>query len=109
MEKHFYSNIIDLEKLLEALNTLEISWEEREELFQIAHSHIHHTILDLILSELNEQDKEVFIELLTNDDNSKVWDHLNDKVENIEQKIIVAAHLIRDELHKDILETKNDS
>lgn len=109
MEKHFYSHIIDLEKLLEALNTLEISWEEREELFQIAHSHIHHTIMDMILSELSENDKEVFIDLVSNDDNNSVWEHLNQKVENIEQKIISAAHAIRDELHEDILETKRGS
>lgn len=109
MEKHFYSHIIDIEKLLEALNTLEISWGEREELFQIAHSHIHHTIMDLILSELSDEDQEILIELMSNDDNDKIWNHLNNKIENIEQKITTAAHTIRDELHQDILETKSST
>ena len=78
--------------------------EERLHLLQLAESNVHHAIIDAVLSELSEEDKQKFIEHLNSDDHDKIWELLNSKVENVEDKIKKAAEEIKKELHKDIEE-----
>ena len=106
MQKHFYTHLIEIESLIVELDALNLSDTEKHHLAELVDSSIHHTILDVILSELSESDKKVFLDHLESNDHSKIWNHLNNKVDNIEDKIKSAAEDLKGELHKDIRETK---
>lgn len=108
MKKTFYSHIIETDSLLVALNDLELEEKEREHIVLLIESTLHHAIVDAILSELSEEDKKIFLEHVSCDDHEKVWNHLMDKVDHIEDKIKQAAESITKELHRDIEETKEE-
>lgn len=105
--KHFYSHLVETSVISLELGDLDLSKDERIHLVQLAEDNIHHAILDAILSEFSEEDKKIFLHHLSEDDHDKVWEHLNKKVENIEDKIRSAAESIKKELHRDIKEAKN--
>jgi hypothetical protein len=95
-----------MDSLFAHLDGLELTREERKELEDIAHAHVHQTILDAILSELSEADKKKFLELLALGEDEKVWEHLNANVERIEQKIEDAAKKVKEELASDAKKIK---
>lgn len=104
MNKYFYSEIVETESLVVALNELELSEDERAHLLGIIDSSLYHAILDAILSELSEKDKKIFLEHLAKEDNENIWKFLNAKIDNIEGKIKKTAEDLHTELHKDIKE-----
>lgn len=85
---------------------MDLSPKERLHLISLVDSNIHHEILDLILSELSPTDKKTFLAHLASEDHDKVWKLLQDKVENIEEKIKKTAEDIKRQLHKDIKEVR---
>lgn len=107
MGKHFYSHIIETSTLTLELGDMDLSKEERRHLLDLAENNIHHAILDAILSELSEENKKIFLSHLTSEAHDKIWEHLRQKIENIEEKIKTAAESIKKELHRDIKEAKN--
>ena len=88
------------------LDKLNLSEEEKIHLTQLIDSSLHHTILEAILSQLPEEDKKVFLKHLHEGSHNQIWKFLNEKVDNIEDKIKKAAKNLIDELHKDIKEAK---
>jgi len=106
MQKYFYSNLIDTTSITLELAEMDLTQEERVHLVSLVESNIHHAILDIVLSELSEEDKKEFLNHLTSDNHDKVWELLNSKVEHIEDKIKVAAQELKKELHKDIREAR---
>lgn len=104
--KNFYSHIIEIESLTVELDELELSPEQKKHLAELLDSSLHHTILNAVFSELSESDKRSFLEYLVEEDHAKIWDHLNDKVENIEEKIKAAAESLKQKLREDIAEAK---
>lgn len=100
--KHFYSHLIEMDSIIIEVNKLDIKDHEKKHLISIAESSIYHGILDVILSELSETDKKVFLKHLACDNHEKIWEHLNEKVENIEEKIKQAAEVLKKELRQDI-------
>ena len=106
MKKYFYTHIIDTSTLSLELGDMDLTPKERMHLISLIDSNIHHEVLDLILSELNPMDKKTFLMHLASEDHDKVWKFLNEKVENIEEKIKKAADELKKELHKDIKEAK---
>lgn len=102
MKRHFYSHIAETESIIIELNQLELKEEEKRHLISLVESNLYHTILDAILSELSEEDKRVFLEHLSLDDHDKIWGFLNEKIENIEDKIKKASDGLKERLHKDI-------
>ena len=107
MIKHFYSYHIDIESVEIEINSLDINEHEKKHLKELAESHIHHAVLDVVLSELNQEDKKTFISYLNTKDHEKIWKFLQGKVENIENKILAAASHIKKELLADINESKS--
>lgn len=103
---HFYSHLVTFEEVLIELDTLELSPDEKHHLGQLVDSNLHHTILDAILAELSEEDKERFLRLINTDQHDKIWEHLTGKVDNIEEKIKKAAQEMTTQMHKDIKEAK---
>lgn len=106
MKKHFYSEIVGYESLIIELDKANLSREEKQELVSLIDSNLYHSILDTILSELSEKDKSIFLQHLMSNEHNKIWDLLNEKIENIEEKIKKSADQIKQELHKDIREAK---
>ncbi len=108
-KKHFYHNIIETDSLTSALQDLNLDPDEHKHLEMLIESTIHHEVIDAILSELSQEDKKVFLQHLASENHESVWNHLMDKVDNIEEKIKKAAEELKNELRKDIEETRNDS
>lgn len=102
MKKYFYTHIIDTSTLSLELGNMNLTPKERMHLISLIDSNIHHEILDLILSELNPEDKKTFLAHLASENHDKIWKLLNSKVDNIEEKIKKTAETLKKELHKDI-------
>lgn len=107
MIKYFYSHLVSIDSIAEDLDTLSISKKEKQELVNIAHAHMHQAVIEAILSNLKEEDKKKFLELLVFGDDQKIWGHLNSKAEKIEDKIKDASQSIKEELREDIKKIKN--
>lgn len=104
MKRIFYSHIVEVQTVIEELERMDLSKEEKMHLATLVDSSLNHVVLDAILSQLNEEDKKIFLKHLLDEDHEKLWTHLNDKVENIEEKIKKSAEEFKKELHKDIKE-----
>lgn len=102
MKKHFYTDLVEIESLFVELGKMDLSDNEKLHLSKLIDSNLHHTILDLVLSELSEQDKLKFLKLLDGDDQTKIWEHLKNNIDNIEEKIKKVGEDLRLELHEDI-------
>lgn len=102
----FYSHLVGFEEILVEMNELDLSPDERHHLGQLLDSNLHHTVLEAILAELSEEDKETFLRLLNSDKHDKIWEHLSDKVANVEEKIKKAAKEITTQMHKDVKDAK---
>lgn len=105
--KQFYTHLIEIESIIVELDKLDLSKEQKIHLTGLIDSSLHHTILDAVLSELSLEDKRVFLNHFQENDHSKIWHFLNEKVSNIEDKIKKAADDLKSELHKDLKEAKN--
>lgn len=106
MKKYFYSDLAKLDVVLGELEKLSLDVSERKELEELAREHLHQVILDAILTELSLRDKKIFLANLEYEEDEKIWKHLNDKVENIEEKIAKAAESLKSELVSDIKTVK---
>lgn len=102
----FYSNLIEIESIIMELDKLDLTDEQKVHLAGLIDSSLHHMILDAILSELTPADKKVFLNHLKEDNHSKIWQFLNEKVDNIEDKIKKAADDLKTEMHKDLKEAR---
>lgn len=109
MKKHFYSHIIDNEPLMMELGELDLEKEEREELENMMEASLHHAILEAILDELSEEDKQIFLHHITHETHEKVLEHLRGRIEHIEVKIKKTADTMMEELYKDIKSVKDDT
>lgn len=104
MRSFFYSHLIEIETITSELGKMDLSEEEKLHLAELIDSSLHHTILDAILSQLQDQDKRVFLRHVTSGDDLKIWNFLNGKIEGVEEKIKKAAESLKGELHKDLRE-----
>lgn len=106
MKKHFYTHLVEIESLTVELDELDLSEKQRIHLAQLIDTSIHHTVLDAIFSELSDKDKIELFKHLIGEDNEKVWQFLNSRVDNVEERIKKVADELRDQLKKDIKEAK---
>ncbi len=107
MGKHFYSHIIETSSISLELGNMDLSKDERIHLISLMEATMHNVILDVILSELSEEDKKIFLTHLSTNNHDKIWEHLKKKINNIEEKIRKAAEELKDELYKDIERVKS--
>lgn len=106
MSKHFYHHLVKVDSVIIELDEMDLSEEEKMHLAQLIDSNLHHTVLDAVMSELSDEDKHIFLEHLAKNDHSRIWEHLNSRVDNIEDKIKNVAEDLKKDLHKDIDEAK---
>ncbi len=105
-KKYFYTHIVDTSTLSLELGDMDLAQKERLHLISLIDSNMHQEILDLILSELKPEDKKTFLAHLASEDHNKVWKFLNEKVDNIEEKIKKTAEDLKKELFSDIKRVK---
>lgn len=106
MTSQFYSHLIEVEYLHTELDTLDLSDSEKEELKKHVHGSIHYVALDIVLSELEPEHKNIFIEHLNNKNHDELWKHLKTNTQNIEEKLKDAIHKVTDEFHSEIKKIK---
>jgi len=61
MTKIFYDHLIVFEEVLTELDSYELEPEERSELVILIEENLHHTVLDVILTNLPKEQHEVFL------------------------------------------------
>lgn len=101
--------MIEIESIIFELDKLDLSQEEKIHLAMLADSTLHSHILEAILSQLSEHEKEVFIDHFKTGDHDKTWQYLNEKVDKVQEKVKAVADQIKHELQKDIEEAKEES
>lgn len=106
--RHFYSHIVETSILSLELGEMDLSKDERIELISLIDLNIHHAILDMILSELSEENKKIFLMHLASNDEDKIWNHLKANIKDIEEKIKKSAENLKEELYRDIQEAKGN-
>lgn len=104
--KQFYSHLIEIDSIIISLDKMSLSKEEKQHLAHLVDSSLHHTILDVILSQLTDEDKRIFMSHLSGGNHDKIWKLLNEKVDGVEMKIKKAADLLKTELEKDLMEAQ---
>ena len=104
--KTFYEHLVEIDFLHTELNSLDLKPEEKKELLTHVHSSIHYTVLGVVLSELPEKDKEIFIEHLKHERHSELWQHLLENTQGIEEKIRDSARAIAHEFISEIHKAK---
>lgn len=104
---HFYHSIVSMESLRVRLDLFEFSTQEREKLMEVAERTLHHSILDLVLSELNEEDKKLFLAHHASENHDEVWRLLKGNVKNIEKKIKTVAESVSQKLHNDLKKARS--
>lgn len=88
MKNKFYSHIVTIEPVHEKLLSLDIKEDEKKELLDILHSHIHITVVDIILSELDEGKKKEFLHLVgVKEDHEGAWNFVLANIEKGEDKV----------------------
>lgn len=100
--KQFYSHIIEIESLIVELDKLDLEDEQKRHLASLIDSSLHHTIMEAVLSQLQDDDKKLFIKYLEEDDHDKIWKFLNERVEDIENKIKKASEDLKYQLYEDL-------
>jgi hypothetical protein len=95
-----------MDTLFLEIDELSASKEEKKHLKALAESHVHHSILDTIMSSLAPEDKKTFLSHLNTKDHDKIWKFLRSKIKDIEEKIESAANKVKGDLHKDIKHAK---
>lgn len=104
---HFYSHIIEIESIVMKLDEMELTNEQKIHLASLIDSTIHNHVLDLIFSQLSDEDKMVLVEKMkSGTKNKEIMDFLSQKVDNIEDQILKTVDSLKDELHEDIKEAK---
>lgn len=104
--KQWYSHLIEIESIIVELDQMGLSEQEKLHLAKLVDSSLHHTILDVVLSQLSDEDKRKFINHINENDHDKIWEFLNEKAEDIEIKIKKAVDDLKKELHKDLKDAK---
>lgn len=104
--KQFYTHLIEIESIIVELDKMDLSGNEKLHLADLVDSSLHHTILDAVLSQLKDDDKIKFIEHLNDGNHDKIWKFLNEKVDNIEDKIKEASDDLKKEFASDLKEAK---
>lgn len=104
--RHWYTHLIEIELIISELDKMELSKAEKLHLAHLVDSNLHHRIMDAVLTQLQDEDKRVFMRHLNEDNHDKIWQFLNEKVDDIEIKIKKAAGDLMEELKKDLKEAK---
>jgi len=100
--KHFYAHLTETTDIILELGELDMSSEERIHLLSLVEANIHSSVINTVLSNLDEKNKKIFLNNLISDDHSEIWEHLNKSTNDLENKIKKTIDLMKKELLRDI-------
>lgn len=104
---YFYSHLVEIETIIVHLDEMDLADHHKEHLAALIDSSVHHTVLDVILSRLSEEDRHLFLQkLYANPEDKELMDFLKVRSKNIEEDIQSAVKELKKELHTDIQEAK---
>ncbi|KKR80015.1 MAG: hypothetical protein UU73_C0001G0310 [Candidatus Daviesbacteria bacterium GW2011_GWA1_41_61] len=104
---YFYSHLINIEPVLVKLEGLDLSEEQREHLAKLLDATIESTVLDFIFSQLKQDEKEIFVEMLkTTSDKGEMMEFLTVRIDNAQQQIYHTVDKLIEEFNKDIEEIR---
>lgn len=104
MKKQFYSHLVEVDELFVALESLDMHEKERRHLQTIVFSSIHTVVIDIVLSHIPSQDKQLFLDkIYNNEDHEKIWKFLHKRSINLEKKISHAIGILLKEFSQDIM------
>ena len=103
---NWYTHLVEIDSIMIELDQMNLSKEEKLHLAHLVDSSLHHTIVNVVLSQLSEEDKRRFVNHLNENDNDKIWKFLNEKVDNLEAKIKKSAEELKSEMNKDLREAR---
>lgn len=101
---HFYTKIIKIDSFITDLHSLPLKKEEKEHLISLVDSHVHHTVLEVVLSELQEEDKKILLKHVVTNQHEIIVSFITSKIENVEEKIKTAVEKLLEEFRTDIKE-----
>lgn len=104
--KYFYSHLINSTDITLEMGNLNIQKHERVHLLSLFEVNIHSRVVVTVLDELEPEDKIIFLKNLTEGNNEKLWHHLNQKIENVKDKVENSIQKVKKELLSDIQEAK---
>ena len=105
--KFFYTKLVNIETLISNLDELDLSAGEKAHLANLVDSSLHSAILDEILSNLSPEDKKLFLEKLeTEKDHDKILEFLNEKIDNVEDRVKKVSDQLITELNEDLKQAK---
>ncbi len=104
--KHFYAHLTETTDIILELGELDMSPEERIHLLSLVEVNIHSSVVDTVLSSLDEKNKKIFLNNLISNDHSKTWEHLNKNTKDLENKIKETISIIKKELLEDLKKAK---
>jgi hypothetical protein len=106
--KHFYEHLIRTEEITLDLAELDLTAQERLELLSLLEANIHTCVINLVLSELNEKEKKVFLANLLADDSNRIWEHLWKNTDDLDKKIMTSVNALVREMRGDIKKLKQE-
>lgn len=103
MNNKFYNHLIKIEPLHNKLSEYDIDINQRDEILSLLHSHIHITVIDVVLSELQEEEKKEFLHLVAiKEDHDGAWNFIITKIPEGEEKVKKAIDDIIDSFLNDL-------
>lgn len=105
-KKLFYSHLIETTDITLEIANLNVTSKERVHLLSLVHANIHNSVVSKILSNLDPEDKKIFLENLSNENHEKTWTHLKTKMSNIQEDVEKTIKDTIKELIKDIKKVK---
>lgn len=103
----FYDHLVSIHDLHIEFDRLDLPVAERNELMKLADSTIHHEVFDLIMVELPEDRKAVFLEVFSTDPSDpELLKMVKTHIPDAEEKIKSRAARVKEELTKEIRGTK---
>ncbi|MGE5041857.1 MAG: hypothetical protein ACM3IJ_03055 [Candidatus Levyibacteriota bacterium] len=88
------------------LDSLGLSQKEKEDLMHHVNSSVHYTVLDVILTELPEEHKKVFVHNTRENDHKEIWEHVLQNTVGIEEKIKKKTKELLEEFAQEIRKVK---
>jgi hypothetical protein len=73
---YFYAHLVNPDDITKHMELLEMTDAERNHLLMIVQSTLHHKVIDLILEELHDDHKHVFLKHIVEENHDGVWDLL---------------------------------
>lgn len=104
--KHFYAHLIETTDIVLELGDLDLSPEERIHLLSLIEANIHSSVINTVLSSLDEKNKKIFLSNLILSNHAKTLDHLKQNSKDMEKKILQTISDVKKELLEDLKRAK---